>query len=150
MIHVTSEVGRLRRVLLHEPGLEVDRMVPAMMDDLLFDDVLFGDRAREEHALFRRVLQILGVDVVEATDLLVEHPGRARRPVRGSMRLIRDGLPPGLHGADGDGRERRTGRDAGGRGAAGCRAAGGRGGRAVRAAALPKLVLSARPADGPG
>ena len=95
MIHVTSEVGRLRRVLLHEPGLEVDRMVPAMMDDLLFDDVLFGDRAREEHALFRRVLQILGVDVVEATDLL-ESTLDVPEARSWFMRLIRDGLPPGL------------------------------------------------------
>ncbi len=95
MIHVTSEVGRLRRVLLHEPGLEVDRMVPAMMDDLLFDDVLFGDRAREEHALFRRVLQLLGVDVVEADDLLAATLAvpEAREWL---LRLIRDGLPPGL------------------------------------------------------
>ena len=72
MIQVTSEVGRLRKVLLHEPGLEVDHMVPATMDELLFDDVLFGDRAREEHALFRRALQLLDVEVVEAGDLLTE------------------------------------------------------------------------------
>lgn len=81
MIQVASEVGRLRKVLLHEPGLEVDHMVPATMDELLFDDVLFGDRAREEHALFRRALQLLDVEVVEATDLLTEtleqEPARA-------------------------------------------------------------------------
>ena len=72
MVHVTSEIGRLRKVLLHEPGPEVDRMVPAMMEDLLFDDILFGDRAREEHAVFRRVLQLLGIELVEAADLLRE------------------------------------------------------------------------------
>jgi arginine deiminase len=72
MVRVTSEVGRLRKVLVHEPGLEVDHMVPAMMDDLLFDDVLFGHRAREEHALFRRVLQLLGVETVDAQDALAE------------------------------------------------------------------------------
>lgn len=72
MVQVTSETGRLRKVLLHEPGLEVDHMVPATMDELLFDDVLFGDRAREEHALFRRVLQLFGVEPVEAADLLAE------------------------------------------------------------------------------
>ena len=44
MIQIGSEVGRLRKVLLHEPGLEVDHMVPATMDELLFDDVLFGDQ----------------------------------------------------------------------------------------------------------
>jgi len=72
MLSVTSEIGRLRRVLVHEPGPEVDRMVPAMMDELLFDDILFGDRVREEHARFRRLLQLLGVEVVEARELLEE------------------------------------------------------------------------------
>ena len=72
MLHVTSEIGRLRKVLVHEPGDEVDRMVPPMMDELLFDDILFGERAREEHRRFRRLLQLLGIDVVEARDLLVE------------------------------------------------------------------------------
>ncbi len=72
MLKLTSEIGRLRRVLVHEPGREVDRMVPSMMEDLLFDDILFGERAREEHGRFRRLLQLLGVEVVEARDLLVE------------------------------------------------------------------------------
>ncbi len=70
MLQVHSEVGRLRRVLLHEPGDEVDRMVPSMMEELLFDDILFGERAREEHRRFRRLLQLLGVEVVEARELL--------------------------------------------------------------------------------
>jgi arginine deiminase len=72
MVQVTSEIGRLRRVLMHEPGPEVDRMVPPMMEELLFDDILFGDRARDEHRRFRRLLQLLGIEVVEANDLLVE------------------------------------------------------------------------------
>lgn len=70
MLDVTSEIGRLRRVLVHEPGPEVDRMVPSMMEDLLFDDILYGDRAREEHRRFRRVLQLLGVEAIDAQDLL--------------------------------------------------------------------------------
>jgi arginine deiminase len=72
MICVASEVGRLRRVLVHEPGPEVDLMAPGMMEELLFDDILFGERAREEHRIFCRVLQHLGVEVVEARDLLEE------------------------------------------------------------------------------
>ncbi len=72
MVRVTSEVGRLRRVLVHEPGAEVDRMVPAMMEELLFDDILFGDRAREEHRRFQRVLQLFGVELLFAEDLLAE------------------------------------------------------------------------------
>ncbi len=72
MVRVTSEIGRLQKVLVHEPGPEVDRMVPPMMEELLFDDILFGDRARDEHRRFRRLLQLLGIEVVEANDVLVE------------------------------------------------------------------------------
>ncbi len=97
MVHVTSEVGRLRKVLLHEPGPEVDNMVPAMMDELLFDDVLFGDRAREEHAIFRRVLQLLGVETVDALDVLVE---TLDDPVARAwtLKVMLKGLPPTLRG----------------------------------------------------
>jgi arginine deiminase len=70
MLRVRSEIGRLRKVLVHEPGPEVDRMVPAMLEELLFDDILFGDRARDEHRQFRRVLQLLGVEALDAEDLL--------------------------------------------------------------------------------
>ncbi len=72
MLNVTSEVGRLRTVLVHEPGPEVDQMVPAMMEELLFDDILFGERAREEHRRFRRLLQLLGIQVREAGRMLEE------------------------------------------------------------------------------
>jgi arginine deiminase len=71
-VSVKSEVGRLRKAIVHEPGLEVDRMVPAMMEQLLFDDILYGDRARDEHARFRRVLQLCGVELFDASDLLRE------------------------------------------------------------------------------
>ncbi len=77
MVHVSSEIGRLRRVLVHEPGPEIDRMVPPMMEELLFDDILFGERAREEHRRFKRLLQLLDVEVVEANDLLAEALGSA-------------------------------------------------------------------------
>lgn len=70
MVQVTSEIGRLRRVLVHEPGVEVDRMVPPMMEELLFDDILFGEKARDEHGRFRRLLQVLGIEVIETAELL--------------------------------------------------------------------------------
>ena len=91
MVNVTSEVGRLRKVLVHQPGPEVDVMVPSMLEELLFDDILYGDRAREEHGLFRRALQVLGVTVVDAQDLLedVVHDPTARGFTLETM------LPPG-------------------------------------------------------
>ena len=54
---VYSEVGRLRRVLIHRPGLEIDWMVPAMMERLLFDDILHSDEARQEHETFQRIFE---------------------------------------------------------------------------------------------
>jgi arginine deiminase len=70
MLQIHSETGRLRRVLVHEPGLEVDRMVPDMMEELLFDDILFGERAREEHRRFCQLLRRLGIETVEMRELL--------------------------------------------------------------------------------
>ncbi|HET9209652.1 MAG TPA: arginine deiminase family protein [Thermoanaerobaculia bacterium] len=69
-LRVDSEIGRLRRVLVHRPGREIDWMVPAMMETLLFDDILDGDEARDEHDLFSRVLRQAGAEVLEAQDLL--------------------------------------------------------------------------------
>jgi arginine deiminase len=71
-IQVNSEIGRLRRVLVHRPGREIDWMVPAMMETLLFDDILDGDEAREEHDLFSQMLRQAGVEVLEAQDLLAD------------------------------------------------------------------------------
>src|SRR6266849_2470564 len=71
-IEVLSEIGRLRRVLVHRPGREIDRMVPSMMGSLLFDDILDGDEAREEHALFCGVLERAGVEVLDAGRLLAD------------------------------------------------------------------------------
>jgi arginine deiminase len=77
ILNVTSEVGRLKQVLVHEPGAEIDAMVPDMMDELLFEDILHGETARKEHRTFVRVLEALGVEVLEASNILTEtlaHP----------------------------------------------------------------------------
>jgi len=67
-----SEIGRLRSVLVHAPGREVDRMPPAMMHQLLFDDIIYGVRARAEHERFRAILRAFGVEVLDFHDLLRE------------------------------------------------------------------------------
>jgi arginine deiminase len=71
-IKVDSEIGRLRRVLVHRPGREIDWMVPSMMESLLFYDILDGDEAREEHQMFCQVLRQAGVEVLDSQDLLVD------------------------------------------------------------------------------
>jgi arginine deiminase len=69
---VSSEVGRLRQVLLHRPDLELLRLTPANKDDLLFDEVLWAKRARQEHDVFTDVLRERGVRVHHLADLLAE------------------------------------------------------------------------------
>ena len=82
-IQVSSEIGRLRRVLLQRPGDEIDRMVPSMMEQLLFDDILDGDQARREHDGFRDLLRSAGVETLDARDLLTDV--LASDEVRGSL-----------------------------------------------------------------
>ena len=53
-LSVDSEVGVLRRVILHRPDLELKRLTPGNKDELLFDDVLWVKRARQEHDAFVR------------------------------------------------------------------------------------------------
>ena len=69
---VFSETARLRQVVVHNPGPEVDLMVPGMMEKLLFDDILYGDLARQEHAQFRQVLARVADEVLDIQDLFIE------------------------------------------------------------------------------
>ena len=69
-VGVRSEVGRLREVMVHRPGLEVDRITPGNASGLLFDDVMWAERAREEHDVFVEVLESHGVRVHLFEDLL--------------------------------------------------------------------------------
>jgi arginine deiminase len=69
---VHSEVGRLRRVLVHRPDLELKRLTPGNHDELLFDDVLWVRRARQQHDAFVDVLVDHGVEVLQLETLLAE------------------------------------------------------------------------------
>ncbi|MBM9618729.1 arginine deiminase [Streptomyces zhihengii] len=81
--HVDSETGRLRQVILHRPDLELKRLTPSNKDALLFDDVLWVRRARQEHDGFADVLRDRGVKVHLFGDLLREslEIGEARKLV---------------------------------------------------------------------
>src|SRR5436309_2642658 len=69
-LRVDSETGRLRQVILHRPGLELSRLTPDNIRGLLFDDILWAKRAREEHDAFAQVLRDRGVTVHYFADLL--------------------------------------------------------------------------------
>src|ERR1700748_491347 len=62
--------GRLRRGMVHPPGLKHTRLTPSNAEELLFDDVLWVARAKAEHDMFREVMQERGVEVLEAEELL--------------------------------------------------------------------------------
>ncbi len=63
-IHNFSEIGKLNKVLLHRPGLEIEALTPATMERLLFDDIPYLKVAQEEHDNFARVLTENGAEVV--------------------------------------------------------------------------------------
>ena len=69
---VNSEVGRLRQVMVHRPGLEHTRLTPSNAAELLFDDVLWVARAKAEHDMFCEAMRDRGVEVFEAEDLLAQ------------------------------------------------------------------------------
>lgn len=69
---VHSEVGTLRKVLVCAPGLAHARLTPSNCDDLLFDDVLWVEKAQQDHAEFADRMRERGVQVVELHDLLTE------------------------------------------------------------------------------
>ena len=71
-IHNTSEIGRLKRVLLHRPGGELENLMPEYLERLLFDDIPYLKEAQNEHDAFADCLRSQGVEVVYLTDLVVE------------------------------------------------------------------------------
>ncbi|MCY7396363.1 MAG: arginine deiminase [Nocardioides sp.] len=67
-----SEVGRLRTVMLHRPGLELQRLTPRNNDKLLFDGIPWVARAQDEHDAFADALRARDVEVLYLTQLLSE------------------------------------------------------------------------------
>ena len=99
-IQVRSEIGPLRRVLLHRPGQELENLMPDTIQRLLFDDIPYLKLAQEEHDRFCQVLRDCGAEVVYLEDLTAEalsDPAVKRQFV---LDYIRDA---GIHG------EKRTG-----------------------------------------
>ena len=68
---VHSEVGQLRKVIVHRPGLEMRRLTPTNAAELLFDDVIWTRRARQEHDAFVDLMhEEFDVDVMRVHELL--------------------------------------------------------------------------------
>jgi len=72
---VASEAGRLRQVIVHRPGLELSRLTPRNVGELLFDDVMWAKKAKEEHDAFAEELRDRGVRVHYFGQLLGETLG---------------------------------------------------------------------------
>ena len=71
-LHNTSEIGRLRRVMLHRPGKELENLMPEYLERLLFDDIPYLKVAQAEHDAFADCLRDNGAEVVYLRDLVAE------------------------------------------------------------------------------
>lgn len=71
-INVFSEIGKLKKVLLHRPGKELENLMPEYLDRLLFDDIPYLKIAQEEHDAFAQIFRDKGVEVVYLEDLAAE------------------------------------------------------------------------------
>ena len=71
-IDIKSEIGPLKRVLLHRPGGELENLMPDYLERLLFDDIPYLKIAQEEHDAFCQLLRSNGAEVVYLADLVSE------------------------------------------------------------------------------
>jgi len=71
-MHVGSDVGRLKKVILHKPGQELENLTPRYLEDLLFDEIPWLAQAQKEHDGFAAVLKNNGAEVYYVTALLAE------------------------------------------------------------------------------
>ncbi len=71
-ICVKSEIGKLKKVLIHRPGGELEHLTPDYLSTLLFDDIPYLKRAQLEHDSFAQTLRACGVEVVYLCDLVAQ------------------------------------------------------------------------------
>jgi len=71
-INVYSEIGRLKTVMLHRPGAEIENLIPEYLERLLFDDIPYLKVARDEHDRFAEVLRNDGVEVLYLEKLVAD------------------------------------------------------------------------------
>lgn len=91
---VTSEVGTLRKVLVHRPGRELARLTPTNVHELLFDELVWLKRAQAEHDGLVAALRDQGVEVTLLEELLAEtlqEPGASEEILAGATSASRLG-----------------------------------------------------------
>jgi arginine deiminase len=93
---VYSEVGKLRKVMVHQPDLSLRRLTPSNHASLLFDDVLWVDRALEEHNAFIRLIRDEGVKVFYLQELLAEALSRGEEIRRQVIDRVSAGMSVGI------------------------------------------------------
>ncbi len=71
-IQVNSEIGKLKKVVLHRPGKELENLMPDYLERLLFDDIPFLEEAQREHDRFAEVLRENGAEVLYLEQLVTE------------------------------------------------------------------------------
>lgn len=71
-IQVASEIGRLRKVLLHRPGKELESLTPQYLDAMLFEDIPYLLKMQEEHDFFAETLRGQGCRILYIEELLKE------------------------------------------------------------------------------
>jgi arginine deiminase len=71
-LSVESETGQLRQAIIHRPGLELSRLTPDNIEALLFDDIVWASKAKEEHDAFAQALRDNGVEVHYFGELLAQ------------------------------------------------------------------------------
>lgn len=101
---VHSEIGRLRKVIVHRPGLAIARLTPENREALLFDDVLWVKQARQEHLAFVDEMRHRGIEVYHVRELLEEtiRSKKARRwllDIRINENTVGVGMAEELHAA---------------------------------------------------
>ncbi len=72
ILNVYSEIGKLKKVLLHRPGKEIENLTPDLMDRLLFDDIPYLEVARQEHDEFANILRSNDVEVLYLENMAAE------------------------------------------------------------------------------
>ncbi|QNO15190.1 arginine deiminase [Alkalicella caledoniensis] len=71
-MQVTNDIGKLQKVIVHRPGEELEYLTPKFLEELLFDEIPWLKRAREEHDGFVKIMRDEGVEVLYITELMAD------------------------------------------------------------------------------